>query len=274
MSSPASDRPPQAVPAAETPSDPGGRRRFLRAGATATAAWVPMAGPASNAVAQPSAPAAPTAAPGPSAPALRWLLPHEAEALQVLVGRIIPADALGPGAREAGVVGFIDGQCAGAYGQGSRSYRQGPWHEGTPEQGYQAALAPAELLRHGLEALDAYCRKARGAPVAQWFDESVDALLQGLERGSVPLGAVSSPLFFEQLLQLTIEGFFADPIHGGNAGKVGWRLVGYPGAAAAYLGVVGQHGRPYRVEPVSLVDLYAGTAEHDGIGHAVHRERR
>ncbi len=40
--------------------------------------------------------------------------------------------------------------------------------------------------------------------------------------------------FFEQALQHTIEGFFADPIYGGNREMVSWKLIGFPGARYDY----------------------------------------
>ena len=38
-------------------------------------------------------------------------------------------------------------------------------------------------------------------------------------------------MFFKALLQITMEGFFADPMYGGNRNKASWRMIGYPGPA-------------------------------------------
>ena len=43
------------------------------------------------------------------------------------------------------------------------------------------------------------------------------------------LDGVPSKVFADFLLQHTIEGFFADPIYGGNKDMVGWRMLGFPG---------------------------------------------
>jgi hypothetical protein len=52
-----------------------------------------------------------------------------------------------------------------------------------------------------------------------------------------------------------VEGFFADPLYGGNRNKVGWKLVGFPGAAAVYLPFIENHNVPYKVNPQSIADL-------------------
>jgi gluconate 2-dehydrogenase gamma chain len=63
---------------------------------------------------------------------------------------------------------------------------------------------------------------------------------------------------------------FADPIYGGNRDKAGWKLVGFPGVAAAYIDEIGKHNVPYRVAPVSIADIQEGRAPVDRHGHAVH----
>ncbi len=49
------------------------------------------------------------------------------------------------------------------------------------------------------------------------------------------------------LLQNTVEGFFADPLYGGNRDKVGWKLVGFPGVAAYYANKITDYNKPYNV---------------------------
>jgi len=56
---------------------------------------------------------------------------------------------------EAGVPGYIDKQLNGAWGAGERLYRSGPWQAGTPSQGYQLSLTPAELFRTAIAAINA-----------------------------------------------------------------------------------------------------------------------
>ncbi len=38
--------------------------------------------------------------------------------------------------------------------------------------------------------------------------------------------------FFDQMYQTVMEGMFSDPVHGGNRGMAGWKMVGFPGVQA------------------------------------------
>src|SRR5207247_1872500 len=78
-----------------------------------------------------------------------YLTQPEVAFVEAAVARLIPADELGPGAKEAGVACFIDRQLVGAWGTMAKMYRQGPWPEGTPQQGYQSPLTPQQVYRVG-----------------------------------------------------------------------------------------------------------------------------
>jgi len=187
-----------------------------------------------------------------------WLAlnPAEAVLLGALVDRLIPADALGPSASQAGVVVFIDRQLAGAWGAGARLYRSGPFRRGKAEQGYQLPLTPREYFSAALAALDPWARGRFGGPLERLSGEQCDAALHALEKGEADLGGIDPRGFFEALLAITIEGFFADPIYGGNRGKAGWALLGYPGLPATYAQAVKTHkGRPYAPTPRSIEDF-------------------
>ena len=71
-------------------------------------------------------------------------------------------------------------------------------------------------------------------------------MLGDLEAGKVALESVGAGLFFGLLLANTMEGFFADPIYGGNRDKIGWKLVGFPGVAAVYSEFIDKHNVPYK----------------------------
>src|SRR5215510_7325023 len=86
-----------------------------------------------------------------------YLTHAEVRFVDAAVARLIPADELGPGAREAGVVCFIDRQLASAWGTHSRNYRMGPWREGTPQQGFQSPLTPQEIYRAAIGEIDSHC---------------------------------------------------------------------------------------------------------------------
>jgi gluconate 2-dehydrogenase gamma chain len=67
------------------------------------------------------------------------------------------------------------------------------------------------------------------------------------------LKAIENTTFFQLLRTHTIEGMFCDPMHGGNAGLIGWQLIGYPGPVMSYRDAIDKyHGMPYRPKPVSL----------------------
>ena len=85
------------------------------------------------------------------------------------------------------------------------------------------------------------------------------------------LESLAADLFFDLLLKNTKEGFFADPIHGGNHDKIGWKLIGFPGvASSSYPTHILKHNVPYRVDPVSIVDIRENKALVDAQGYARH----
>ncbi len=196
---------------------------------------------------------------------------REAAFVQTAVDHLIPADELGPGAREAGVAVFIDRQLAGAYGTAAKWYMRGPFGESVPEQGYQRPLTPQELYRFCIREIDALCESRFGSPFDGLSPEQQRKVLEEMDRGELELAAVPVREFFSMLLQNTMEGFFSDPIYGGNREKVGWRLVGFPGVGAAYRSRVEQYGVPYAVEPVGIEDVLERRARIDEHGHVEHQ---
>jgi gluconate 2-dehydrogenase gamma chain len=199
-----------------------------------------------------------------------YLTEPEIRFLDAAVERLIPTDELGPGGREAGCTCYIDRQLTSAWGTHGRQYRSGPWLEGTPEQGFQSRLTPQEIYRIGIQEINAYCRGKYEKPFDQLGPERQDEVLKALDKGAVELPSLSSKLFFDLLWRNTEEGFFADPIYGGNRGKVGWKLVGFPGVPS---GKYREHlDKPelYRAEPVSILDIQMKQAEVDAQGYARH----
>ena len=230
------------------------RRRLLTAGAAITAVPVAAAAAAlggSDVPFKEGQANAPTAVDNLSG--WTWFTDVEAAFITAVVARLIPADDLGPGAVEAGVPTFIDRQLAGPYGRGERWYMQGPWSAGAPTQGWQTRLTPAGLYRAGIKAVDAaVVRESRGGSFARLAAADQDAFLQRLEKGDVALDGVDAKAFFAQLLQNTLEGFWSDPIYGGNRDMAGWKLIGFPGARYDNTEFVSQHGQKYPLPPVGL----------------------
>jgi gluconate 2-dehydrogenase gamma chain len=188
--------------------------------------------------------------------AYRFFSAAEASFVETAVERLIPAEPEWPGAGAAGVPNYIDLQLAGPYGAGDRLFLGGPIKPGLPGQGYQLGLTPAALYRTSLRAIGEQLPR-RGLDFASAPAQEQDAFLSELEAGRLDLGGFSSAIFFETLLANTIEGYFGDPAYGGNRDMVSWRMVGFPGAYAAYLGVYTQHGIRFDREPLSMAHSHA-----------------
>ena len=172
--------------------------------------------------------------------------------LRAALARLIPADARGPGALEAGVPEYIDRQMGTAWAQGQLWYMQGPFEPEAPATlGYQLRLTPREIYRLGIAEADAACRKQHGKPFAELAPAQQDAVLGQLERGAIAFDALPSKALFALLLGNAREGFFCDPQHGGNRGLAGWKLIGFPGARADFMDWV-ERDVAYPLPPVSI----------------------
>jgi gluconate 2-dehydrogenase gamma chain len=199
-----------------------------------------------------------------------YLTGPEVRFLDAAVERLIPSDELGPGAKDAGVTCYIDRQLSSVWGTHGRNYRSGPWLEGTPEQGFQSRLTPQEIYRIGIREINQYCRAQHDRPFDQLSASQQDEVLRGLEQGKIELPSLSSKLFFDLLWRNTEEGYFADPMYGGNRGKVGWKLLGFPGvSSSAYSGHL-DNPEPYRAEPVSILDIELKQVQVDAQGFPKH----
>lgn len=236
------------------------RRKFLRLiGAAGAANGLPLVSVASAAD-QSGAPE--TGAPGhASMPAAggvsyEFFNVEEAAFVEAAVEALIPADREGPGALETGVATYIDRQMAGAHGKGDRLYLEGPFREGLPQQGYQLAMMPSELMRAGISDVNSHALKNFRKEFAALAAADRSTVLSELEDGKAELLNVPADTFFALLLQLTIEGYFADPMYGGNRNKASWKMIGFPGAGAMYADKIEPfRNRPYTAEPVGIEDL-------------------
>lgn len=177
----------------------------------------------------------------------------EARAMEAIVDRIIPPDPETPGGKEAGCAVFIDRQLRGPYGANQGLYTRGPHTKGTKEQGPQSELTQAELYRKALAALDQHCRSTLGGRSFAELDAGEqDDVLRKIEAGEVKFETVDAQGFFSALLKDVPEGFFADPIYGGNRDMVGWKMIGFPGVRYDYRDWVNRHNERYPHPPVSI----------------------
>ncbi len=181
----------------------------------------------------------------------------EAPFVEAFVDTLIPEDEYGPAGTALGVATFVDRQLNSGFGRGDRMYLQGPFDEGTPEQGYQLPLTPGELVRAGIADVNTSVGKVFNGSTFDML-EAADRtkVVTGLERGQIVLATVPTAIFFRTLFQLVMDGFFADPIYGGNKGKASWKMLGYPGIGAMYADKIGPwRNKPYRADPLSIQDL-------------------
>jgi gluconate 2-dehydrogenase gamma chain len=194
--------------------------------------------------------------PGDAARPGTWLVltPAEAATLEAIVDRLIPPDENGPGGKDAGCVVFIDRQLAGPYGTYEWYYMEGPFPaDPLPSQGLQSPLVPRQQYRLGLAALSQYCKGAFGGKEFQELaGDDQDKVLTGLQTGALRLAEFDGRMLFGIVYQNTVEGYFADPVYGGNKDMCGWKLIGFPGARYDYRDVMDAPNKPYALPPVSL----------------------
>ena len=92
-------------------------------------------------------------------------------------------------------------------------------------------------------ALDAVAKETFGAPFKALSEDRQDKALETLERrekggagGDGPAlqqTSTETELTFVPLLAVhTRQGFYADPIYGGNRDRTGWKVIGFPGPAS------------------------------------------
>ncbi len=236
------------------------RRRILAVGALFSAAPIGLAAESMGGSGPPWAPN--TAAFPQTADAAKrydFFSSAEAEFVEAAAERMIPKDELGPGAVEAGVPIFIDRQLAGDFGKATNWYMRGPWQVGLKTQGYQSRYTPAQMYRAAISAIDKATQQASNAAFAKLNGEDQDAFLKRLASGDQRLEGVDGKAYFTLFLQNVMEGFFSDPLYGGNRDMAGWRLLGFPGARYDLTAYVTQHGKPFPLPPVGITGRPAWT---------------
>jgi gluconate 2-dehydrogenase gamma chain len=240
------------------------RRRFIVGGAVAGSAATAVAAvihdgelgapPQTYRGAVPWAEGATDAPPDALGTDFRFFTPSERTFIQAAVDRLIPPSPVGPGGVEANIPFFLDRQLSGPFGRGDHYFLGGPWKKGAAEQGYQMRFSPAQLYRAAIAAVDGYVgTRFKGLTFAKLADPDKDSVLKGLEAGKIELGGgVDAKPFFAMLLQNTKEGYFSDPIYGGNKDMAAWTMIGFPGAHYDYSEWVPRHGERVPYPPVGF----------------------
>jgi gluconate 2-dehydrogenase gamma chain len=169
----------------------------------------------------------------------------EGATLEAIVARLIPSDASGPGALEAGASRYIDRALGDALARWREAYAT------------------------GLAAIEAYARGSAGKPFTELSAERQDSVLRDLEQNAATGFTPSSATFFELVLGHTLEGTFGDPHYGGNRDFIGWELIGYPGLRLAV--TAEQQRMDAKLEPLhssaydhAQFDEHSTAGERDG----------
>ena len=184
------------------------------------------------------------------------LTPGEAAFFSAAYDIFIPADKFSPSGTDCGLVTYIDRQLAGAWGNGARFYRSGPFLPGKPEQGYQLALTPREYFAAGIKATNEWSQRTYGKNFDLLSPADRETALKTMDSGKADFADFDGKRFFEALYQSAMEGFFADPIYGGNRNKASWKMVGYPGLPATYANKAAEYrGKKVNLPPQSIADL-------------------
>jgi len=166
--------------------------------------------------------------------------------------RIFPEDENGPGAIGLGVPYYIDHQLAGKWGINAKDYRQGPFFEGEPNQGYQSQLKYHQIYDLGIEAIENYSQSTFSEGFTSLEGEQQDEVLIALENDEVDIPGIKSSFFFEILRTSTLEGAYSDPLYGGNKNMEGWRMKEYPGVQMSYSDEQIESEEFLNIEPASL----------------------
>jgi len=234
------------------------RRKFLLgAGLAGASVATGLAGNAAPAAAETTG-ASPAAPAHPNAEPETWhvLSATEVAFLSAVADTMIPADELSPSGTDCGVVTYIDRQLAGAYGSGDKVYRSGPFRRGKPEQGYQLAPTPREYVAAGIEAANDWSRKTYGKEFDRLAAADRIAALTQMQEGKAKFEHFSATGFFNRVHGLVMEGFFSDPMYGGNRNMAGWKMIGFPGLPATYADKVDQYyNKRYVAPPRSIADF-------------------
>jgi gluconate 2-dehydrogenase gamma chain len=239
------------------------RRRFLLgAGIAGTAVATGLTSTSPSEAQAPSGTQAPATSAQATPPAsaepeiLLALTATEAAFVSAAVDAFIPADELSPSGTDCGIVTFIDRQLASAWGGGAKMYRSGPYQRGKPEQGYQLPLTPKEFFSAGIAEANDWSRKTYGKEFDRLAPADRTAALKAMEEGKAEFTGLGSKSFFERLLTITMEGFFSDPIYGGNRNRASWTMLGFPGLPATYAGKFEEYrSKRYTAHAQSIADF-------------------
>ena len=182
--------------------------------------------------------------------------PHQRATIEAAMARIIPTDET-PGAREAGCIDFLDRYLSGLGYIFAKP--DGSGFEVLQGRSAEAWMQRIEIMRaryvEGIRDLNVRAQAQFSADFIALTPEQQDAVLRAAEASGAgqpttltPSDALAGPVsaapalqqtsteveldFLPLLITHTRQGFYADPIYGGNKGQMGWKVIGFPGPAS------------------------------------------
>ena len=144
----------------------------------------------------------------PAAAKFHFFSAEEAKEVDAISARIIPSDST-PGAREAGVIYFIDRALVTFAVDDQKTYRAG----------LPALQAKTQEMFPGVDKFSRATAEQQDE-VLRSFD------IQNKSTGRRSIRGRQAGSFFETVRVHTVMGFLIDPDAGGNLNAVGWKLIG------------------------------------------------
>ena len=136
-------------------------------------------------------------------PPWRFFTEQEAKTIIAFAEQIIPADQ-DPGATDADVINFIDKQLAGPHKRFQDDYRK------------------------GVPAIENAARKMFGKAFYELGRQEQIPFMELMESGKLPeefWKEINQIVFFNLVLDHTMQGFYGSPRHGGNKNYVSYKMI-------------------------------------------------
>ena len=199
----------------------------------------------------------------PIAASYLYLLEPEIRFLEAAVEHLIPTDELGPGARDAGVVVYIDRQLAGSWGARtaacivaargwraprSRAINRASRHRKSTASQFARSTAPARPRSSEISRSFPVIGNALAPAIGERRDRVAVAVIEILLR---PAGATPT------------KGYFADPLDARHPRQGGLENAGFPGLPSSEYRRLVTSSEPYHAEPVSVLDVQTGRVPVD-----------
>ena len=204
---------------------------------------------------------------------------HQWATIEAAMARIIPTDDT-PGAREAGAIHFLDRYLSGLDFIYARPDGSGflVLHGKKADSWRERIETIRQRYGEGIQEMDRRSRNLFGAEFRLLSPEQQDRVLSRMEKPEVEADAGSEQAeagfapatpaamqqyetetdlgFFQMLVLHTRQGFYADPIYGGNQKHVGWQTIGFNGPSS----LAEAHSGTYDTLPF-FADAGTGTEE-------------